>query len=442
MRRLLNERCNVTLLLLLTVCIAPCALKYLNEPDVWFHMTCGKDMLATGTVDVSKFYFTVVNTAIQDFKFTWLGDIVLYLTYFVGGPVGLQVLRAEVIVLLLYFLWSVSDRRINLFKCLVAVLVVYGSTQLLVVRNSIFSVVFVCALWSLHLNDAKHKHVWSVVILVFWSRMHGSYLLGLCMYGLIAIRSLRSAVLITCVVLVLNHVMHLDIFSYVAWPTSLNLNDTIFHCPEVLSIEFCSPFIVEKPYTVMMLVLSGMHVILIKRVRVVYVVIFLATFIPALGYIRMVGYHVITCGMCLMYAERKGDLRSPVHYSLLLSLVLLVGYHGWKYNSVNIGLGVSPVFSSVKDQTITRNVLTQDYLSSYMYFTYGVKGFVSTFHAPHPPYVWDAYKSYMGDPDVIDSSINTCIVKDKVYAGRFFSSTKWVGSKQGHVYIFNRRGVM
>lgn len=402
-------------------------------------MACGKEMLYTGWVDVSKFYYTAVNTNISDFAFTWLGDIFLYLVYFIGGPVGLQILRAEAVLLMLYSMWLVSDRRLNLFKCLVAVLVVYGSVQLLSVRNSLFGLVFVCALWYLHLSDAKYKHLWSWAILILWSQMHGSFLLGLCMYGLLAIRSIKSIVLVSCGILLFNHLTPLDIFSYVNWPTSFNLNAMLFQSKEPMSIEFCSPFRIERHYTAMMLILSGLHLVLIKRIRWVYVVVFIATLVPALGYVRMVGFHAITCGMCLVYAERRGDLRAPVKPWILCLLVLLTGYQGWKFNDNNMGVGVSPVFSSVKDQTVARNLFTQDYLTSYMYFSHGVKGFFSTFHAPHPKYVRDAYAQYMSNPDIIDQSINTCIVRD---ADRFLKSEKWVGSKKGHVYIFNRRGVM
>ena len=431
--------CYVTLLL---VCIAPNLLAYLNEPDVWFHMACGKEMLATGQVDVSKFYYTEINTSIRDFKFTWLGDIILYLIHFIGGPVGLQVLRVEVTVLIVYCLWVVSDKKVNSYKCLITILVVYGLSQALVVRNSIFGTLFLCTLWYLHLNSIKYKHVWSIVLLIVWSQMHGSFLLGIVMYVALSVCSVKSLIAAVLASIALNYITPISIFDFISVPTSFNLNDTIFHPNGSISQEYCSPFYLPKHYTVFMLLLSGLYVLLIKRVRLIYIVPFVLTLVPALGYIRMVGPHVITCGMCLMYAERMADLRCSIRPWVFTVLAVLAGYDGWVNNYVRIGLGVSPNFESVKGQQATRNVFTQDYLTSYMYFNYGVKGFFSTFHAPHTAAVRRAYTHYIQNPDAIDSSINTCIMKDRVYANGFFNSKKWVGSKQGHVYIFNRRGVM
>lgn len=441
---LTQKGCNVTplLFLLTVVCVLPGLFNYINSSDVWFHMACGKQMLNSGTVDVSQFYYTAVNTDIRDFKFTWLGDVILYLVYFMGGAVGLQILRAQIIALILYLMWLVSDRKLNAYKCLTATLVVYGLVQLMVVRNAMFGGLFLCVLWYLHLNDIKHKHVWSIVTLFFWSQMHGSVLLGFCVYAVLAIRSWRSLLLVGLVVFLMDRILPISLMSYFSWPTSYNLNATLFKPSGLISKDFASPFFLKQSCTTIMLFASIMYVVMIKRVRFIYVVMFLATLIPALGYVRMVGYHLITCGMCLMYAERNKDLREVVRPAILVILTCLVGYYGWTHRAAGMGVGVAPTYSSVDGKKLALNVLTQDHLTAYLSFKYGVKGFFSTFHAPHPSYVRDAYQDYMADPDSIDLTINTCIVSDRIYADRFFKSDVWVGSKQGLVYIFYRESLL
>ena len=279
--------------------------------------------------------------------------------------------------------------------------------------------------------------MWSVVLLLIWSQVHGSVLFGLVIYALLSIRSLKSLIYVGIIIILIDMLVPISILNFIHIPTTLNLNKLIFNPVGILSKDFRSPFVLYRFYTGVMLGISILYILLIKRIS--YLVPFVLTLIPALGYIRMGGFHVITCGVLLLHAEKNKDLRSPINSVMVGVLALSISYFGWIHQYNYIGSGVSPNFTSVDNKKLALNVFSQDYLTPYLTFMYDIPGFFGTFHAPHPMEVRDKYKLYLNNPDIIDTSINTCIVKDKYYAVKFFNSKIWEGSKQGRVYIFFRK---
>ncbi len=419
-------------IILLIAVTLPILTGYIIDTDIWWHMSCGREMLATGAVDVSHFYYTPVNTLIKDFQFTWLGDIILYLTHFVGGSVGLQILRVEFIAIALWCIWSISDKKLNLFKVFIFSIFTLGAYQWLLMRNSIFSLPFLAILWYLFLSDHKYKYWYSTALLIFWSQVHGSVILGVCMFGVLAVSTNKNitvrgimGLLIAGVIVGLGlYLIPFNISGYFSLPDSFNLNGTLWNVSGMASKDFMSPFLLNRPYSAAMLVLSVLYLMLIRKIRLVYILPFLCTLIPALGYTRMVGYHVFTCAILLVYAEKNKDLYLDLKPIINFGMILITAFVIWNNYYRSIGVGESPNYKVLNGSTFHTHVFADASITGYLYFNHGIKGFWDTFHAPHPQIVRQKYREYMTKPDLIPSGINTCVIP-KSNAPVFLKSKKW-----------------
>lgn len=162
------------------------------DVDVWWHMEMGQAMLAQFSVpDLSLFYFTPVHEGVISFRFTWLGDIILFLTHHIGGDIGLQVLRLVLVSVSLWLLGSLFPRPRSLWTWLLLSLVLSGCYQLMLVRNALFSMPLLSLelwLWHQVRYQDKTRWVWGFpLLLTLWSFLHGSYLLGFAFLCLITL---------------------------------------------------------------------------------------------------------------------------------------------------------------------------------------------------------------------------------------------------------------
>ena len=423
---------NICYITLITSAIIPMLCRYIVDSDIWWHMSHGRELLMSGKVNPLNMYTSTVNPVISSLKTTWLGDILLFCVFQIGQETGLQILRAEIIVVMLWLLWGVSDKKLNFFKCVIMISVVIGCYQLELIRNSIFSIPFVCLLWYWFLTNHKYKHIYSFGLLVVWSVIHGSVLLGLGLYALLclstmefSIRKLIAGIVTICAgYWIVNQ--HYNINGYFQLPDTFNLNQTIFKpTGDFISADFMSPFADFQPYFAIVLLMSLFYIVMVKKARLVYVLPFLATLVLALGYKRMIGYHAISCGFGLIYAESRRNLKcnlKPVYYGII-SVFLF--FSSWVFYGPGAGLGVDPVFSATNTgKYIKKEVLASETLASYLYFKYGIRSFWDTCYSAHAPGVLKAYLTMIQNPDSIPKPIETCVMTPNE-AGFFRTSKIW-----------------
>ncbi len=168
----------------------PISLAKLYDTDIWWHMQLGRSMLENmGLPNFEKFYFSPVTNDYGDLRFTWLGDIFLYCVHWLGGDFGLQMLRLCIVVLSCYLFKTVAGSRYNGWQLLMLMLFVVGTYQKQLVRNSLFSLIFTSVLfwiWYRLRYEDKEKLLWTIPPLIgVWGCMHGSYLLGFGLTGLL-----------------------------------------------------------------------------------------------------------------------------------------------------------------------------------------------------------------------------------------------------------------
>jgi len=173
----------------LILLIVPVSMINIVDPDLWWHMQRGRTMLADWAwPDFSKFYFTPVTGQVSTLRFTFLGDIILYLIHLGGGDPGLVLTRVLFVFLACMLLRSMAGNKIQTWHLLVLAVVVIGTYQKQLIRNSIFALVlFPLVIWILDqaLHQGRKKLIWSLpLVLGIWSCLHGSYLLG---FGVLAL---------------------------------------------------------------------------------------------------------------------------------------------------------------------------------------------------------------------------------------------------------------
>lgn len=173
----------------LLVFAVPVVIRKIQDVDLWWHMQIGRGVLSEGGIpDLRTFYWShVSNLRPDDFRFTWLGDVLLHLGYQLGGAPLLQLsLLASVLLTVFLFFKSVPQQQRYLALPL-AMLLVAGTYQLQIMRNAAFGILlFALVVWLWQRALQKPLIVYAMVpLLGFWSCVHGSYLLGFTVFTLL-----------------------------------------------------------------------------------------------------------------------------------------------------------------------------------------------------------------------------------------------------------------
>jgi tetratricopeptide (TPR) repeat protein len=174
---------NIFFWCVLILFIIPIGMYRIFSVDTWWHLQIGRSILENMSCpDFSSYYFTPINQGAHDLRITWLGDIILYLIHFMSGDIGLQIFRMIIIVGTCLLLVSIIRWRHNGWHLIILMMLVVGIYQKLLLRNSIFSILFTGLIfwswWQIR-NQDKNRLIWIYpVILGIWGCIHGSYLLG------------------------------------------------------------------------------------------------------------------------------------------------------------------------------------------------------------------------------------------------------------------------
>ncbi len=156
----------------------------------------GESMIENrGAPDYSEYYFSPVTNDTSNLRFTWLGDILLYLVYSAGGDAGLQILCLILVFISCYLLIQITGPEYSGWSLLILMLCLLGAAQLLMIRNAFFSFLFTPLLFWMwfqvrYQNKESLIRLFPILIGV-WGCIHGSYLLG---FGLLLLLFLGDCI--------------------------------------------------------------------------------------------------------------------------------------------------------------------------------------------------------------------------------------------------------
>jgi len=175
----------------LVVSIFPVVFRQVSVSDAWWHIAIGKWLvLEMSLPDLGRFYWPYTKGGFleSELRWQWLGDALLYFFYAGLGDLGLQLLAVICLVASLFLLKQLGNPFVGPWTLLLLVAASLGTYQLQLPRNSVFSLaLYPLILWMGSRSSklpSKKEYVGLVFILLLWSCLHGSCILGWVTSGL------------------------------------------------------------------------------------------------------------------------------------------------------------------------------------------------------------------------------------------------------------------
>lgn len=171
---------------------APSLIRKIHGNDLWKALYSGRYLaLFHQFPHHSTFTYSPVKDFLVRNAFNWLGNLTFLGWYLMGGNLGLQFFRLLMVLLVVGLYHSLVDYDRSPLLLLVLVVFVFGLTQKLILRTAIFSLPFTALLfWFWHQVDKNQRLNWLYAIpplLLIWSNIHGSYILGWGLFGVLTV---------------------------------------------------------------------------------------------------------------------------------------------------------------------------------------------------------------------------------------------------------------
>ena len=168
------------------------AIKPLSDPDLFWHIKSGQWIVENRSLPArDPFSFTtpapLTKSILLGLRSQWLGQVIFYLVYKVGGLAGLSVFRATLIVcpfLLLYLLFvrrgahplsALAITGAPLFIIILNLAYTYERPQAF---SFLFAALLLLVLDKLRAGPAVSHYFFLAVLMALWSNMHGGFILG------------------------------------------------------------------------------------------------------------------------------------------------------------------------------------------------------------------------------------------------------------------------
>jgi len=160
--------------------------------DLWWHMAAGRYLCENNLQYPPLDTFTYSPTSgTKALSHVWLGDIVLYQVYNIGGFLGLQLLRCTMVLSAVWAVIKVSKYKYNVWTLLGSILLIVGTMQKHLIKNAIFAMFFLSIItwgWVQIKHYNRRYFIWIFgLVLMVWNHMHGTAKIGIAFLGLIFI---------------------------------------------------------------------------------------------------------------------------------------------------------------------------------------------------------------------------------------------------------------
>ncbi len=177
--------------------------RQLSDVDLWWHLHFGREFLHTFKVpELQQFYLAQTRDSSIEFRYTLLGDAVLFLLWAVGGGWLLQGFQVGITLFALILMDHMTGRRRDCLALLGLMAFLFSTYHLQIVRNSLFSYgLLMMLLWITWRHDRNSgssalKTLGPAALVVgFWGLFHGSYLIGMAMLGIVLAADVFDALL-------------------------------------------------------------------------------------------------------------------------------------------------------------------------------------------------------------------------------------------------------
>ncbi len=165
-----------------------------GDPDVFFHLAVGRDLVESGRLPDTE-PFCLVSAGRPFHNHEWGFDALLWLAHDAAGPAGVTVFKAG-LAACLFALVALAGVRLGAPAAVVAAL---GLLFLPLFRGHLearphlagYVLAAGAVLALLGLREGRRAHLaWFVGIMVVWTNVHGSFPLGLVLWSVVTVASL------------------------------------------------------------------------------------------------------------------------------------------------------------------------------------------------------------------------------------------------------------
>ena len=158
----------------------------LSDPDSWWHIKSGSDILSSGHFPVTDPYSHSFFGKPWIAK-EWLAQIILFLAYAAGGWNGVTLLAAAAIAAAFFAIYfNLAAALRPQLAAIVSVIAISLSSTTFVARPHILTLA-IAVVWTAGLFRAadarKPPHFGYLALLVLWANLHGSFTLGVAIAG-------------------------------------------------------------------------------------------------------------------------------------------------------------------------------------------------------------------------------------------------------------------
>lgn len=147
---------------------------------MWWHLRAGKEMVEQGKI-LTTDIFSYTHYGEKWTNAFWLSDVVLYLTYRLGGYLGITLLTSLIAVVLMAVIYKQTLQNPFPLPLLIILLATFAVTPIWTPRPQIFSLLLL-AILDYGLSGQYGfilRRPWLMVpIFVLWANMHGGFIWG------------------------------------------------------------------------------------------------------------------------------------------------------------------------------------------------------------------------------------------------------------------------
>jgi hypothetical protein len=168
----------------------------LIDPDTWWHVTVGQQILKTHTWPSSDTYSFTARGA-HWIAYEWMGDVFLALPASAGGLIGLAWFQKGVVIVLtlLLYLYGYLVSGSSKAACIGSAVVLPIAPVAFTLRPQMFGYIFLLLtlICLQRFRDGHEKALWFLPpLFVVWANTHGSFVFGLLVIGVYWITGIVS----------------------------------------------------------------------------------------------------------------------------------------------------------------------------------------------------------------------------------------------------------
>jgi hypothetical protein len=163
----------------------------LGDTDLWWHLANARETLQHGLVRADVFSWTAAGAPVATDQ--WLGDLLLYAGYAIGGWIGVTVVRTLAVAVLVGAIAfaAIVRRPLSPAAALVIALpAILLSRYVWIERPELFGAVCLAVLVALLQLQGERPLFACGGLLLVWAQLHGSFALGAALVILVAVHGL------------------------------------------------------------------------------------------------------------------------------------------------------------------------------------------------------------------------------------------------------------